>query len=148
MVLAEAGAQTGSAKVRPPPLLEEQPNTVSAGSTNDWKEKETPTEGPAKVVAMQLKYLSNGEIDKAFAINSHANQDRWCAAERFEVVLRSHGDFQRLLTTTGSAKVGTVEEKGGIATVQVSLPPADKHDNRNDNDNDNNNAGRGGVELL
>jgi hypothetical protein len=100
------------------------------------------------VVAMQLKYLSNGEIDKAFAINSHANQDRWCAAERFEVVLRSHGDFQRLLTTTGSAKVGTVEEKGGIATVQVSLPPADKHDNRKDNDNDNNNAGRGGVELL
>ena len=123
---------------------------MSAGSTNDWKEKETPTDGLAKVVAMQLKYLSNGEIDKAFAINSHTNQDRWCAAERFEAVLRSHGDFQRLLTTTGSAKVGTgtVEEKGGIATVQVSLPPADKHDNRNDNDNDNNNAGRGGVELL
>jgi hypothetical protein len=123
---------------------------VSAGSTNDWKEKETPTEGPAKVVAMQLKYLSKGEIDKAFAINSHANQDRWCAAERFEAVLRSHGDFQRLLTTTGSAKVGTgtVEEKGGIATVQVSLPPSDKHDNRNDNDNDNNNEGRGGVELF
>ena len=123
---------------------------MSAGSTNDWKEKETPTDGLAKVVAMQLKYLSNGEIDKAFAINSHVNQDRWCAAERFEEVLRSHGDFQRLLTTTGSAKVGTgtVEEKGGIATVQVSLPPADKHDNRNDNDNDNNNAGRGGVELL
>ena len=139
MVLAESGAQTGSAKVRPPPLLEE--TTVStAGSTgNDWKEKETPAEGPAKVVAVQLKYLSNGEIDKAFSINSHANQDRWCVAERFEAVLRSHGDFQRLLTTTGSAIVGTVEEKGGIATVQVSLPPSDKNDS---------NEGRGGVELL
>jgi iron complex transport system substrate-binding protein len=115
ILMANAGETTGSEKVRPPPLKENTsaPNKILQGT-------QQPTINSAEVVLAQLKCIHAGDILKAFTMNSAANQDRWCGPERFEGVLREHGDFCRLLTELAS--VGVAEEKGGVATVRVSLP--------------------------
>ena len=144
LVMAENGLHTGSKKVRPVPFVETEViqspvpgeekdgrpggDISSSKVDNHYAEDgtKTPTGGPAEVVAKQLKSLELGEIEVAFALNSIANQDRWCGAERFAAVLRSHSEFRRLLEE--SAVVGAFEQKHNIATVRVSLPPtnADK----------------------
>ena len=85
-----------------------------------------------------MQHLKSSEYQHAFLLNSKANQERWCGAERFTAVLRSHTDFRRLLNE--KAITGEVQEtKGGMATVRVSLPPLEIGDG----------AGYvGGVELL
>jgi iron complex transport system substrate-binding protein len=111
ILMADAGEKTGSAKERPPPLRED------ASAPNEIVR---PTINPADAVQAQLKCLHAGDITKAFAMNSAANQDRWCGPERFMGVLQGSEDFCRLLTEPAS--VGAVEEKGSVATVRVSLP--------------------------
>lgn len=131
MGMADAGLHTGSEKVRPEPF-EEKPgisisnNDTIANSQQSVEGEAVPTDGAAKAVAMQLKYLEEGDINNAFALNSTANQARWCGAERFAAVLQSHSDFQRLLQEP--AAMGKCEEKDGLATVIVSLLPRKQKD--------------------
>jgi iron complex transport system substrate-binding protein len=145
LVMAEKGLQTGSKKVRPAPFVEENDSGPGADTSSNKNEDhcikaetKTPVNGPAEVVAKQLHYLELGEIEAAFALNSIANQDRWCGAERFADVLRSHSEFRRLLEE--SAEVGAFETKDNIATVRVLLPPTST-DEGVDSDSDK-------VELL
>ena len=56
------------------------------------------------------------------ALNSRANQDRWCGPERFEAVLRGHPDFAQLLVKDSGVAVASCEANGNVATVHVSLP--------------------------
>ena len=80
---------------------------------------------PAEIVKLQLQSLQTGEYEKAFGMNSTANQDRWCGSERFVAVLKSHSDFKRLLVKDNGVTVtldAIKEDEGKIATVKVSLP--------------------------
>jgi len=136
MDFADAGERTGSEKVRPEPFKEKP---VEATSTLDASNIDTVAparaiDDPAKIVSMQLKYLREGEIIEAFALNSVANQARWCGAERFSAVLQSHSDFQRLLQET--ATVGKCKERDGMATVIVSLLSSSQKQNNNDDEKD------------
>ena len=139
LVMAEEGVQTGSRKVRPQPFNEVDKDVEEEGAKMSQDKDESAShsnvdgddhqilkprtilEGPGQVVAKQLTCLESGEIEIAFALNSIANQGRWCDSDRFAAVLRSHEDFRRLLVETAS--VGAVEEKDNVATVCVSLPP-------------------------
>jgi len=123
MALSEAGEHTGSTKVRPEPIkVEEQITNVSGNTTEDNHSTTNASckESPIEVVSSQLKYLEKGDVKKAFALNSSANQDRWCGPERFSEVLKSHGDYRRLLEEP--SKVGKCEEKDGMSTVVVTVP--------------------------
>lgn len=96
-----------------------RPQAVEDAAQDD-EATATILDDPRDAVAMQLKYLEQGNIESAYQMNSTANQHRWCGADRFAAVLRSHDDFRRLLEQP--ADVGTSEVKHGIATVHVSLP--------------------------
>jgi len=128
MKLAEAGEHTGSTKIRPEPFLiqEQMANELRVcDSDNDVdSDMKYCRESPEQVVSTQLKYLEIGDIVKAFALNSTANQDRWCGPERFSNVLKSHGDYRRLLKE--HATVGSCNKKDGIATVLVTLSANEK----------------------
>lgn len=109
----EAGIETGSQKIRPPPF------DVPSSSTSKPMSNPPPT-SPTEAVSAQLKCMQNDEMQKAFFWNSEANQQRWCGAQRFEQVLRSHDDFRRLLSED-AVMVGS-EENANVATVKVRLP--------------------------
>jgi iron complex transport system substrate-binding protein len=137
MALAEAGEHTGSTKIRPEPfLIQEQPTNQlpAAGDTStatknvDDGNTKLYREGPGQVVSTQLKYLEQGDVVKAFALNSIANQDRWCGPGRFSNVLKSHGDYRRLLKEP--ATVGNCNERDGISTVVVTLPANEKEETK------------------
>lgn len=113
--LVAAPAFTGSTKQRP----EAVPKVPPQIGENKF---ETPARDPAQVVSDQLLLLASGDVASAFALNSRANQDRWCGADRFESVLRGHGDFARLLQQDGGAIVVASEMSEGSAHVCVSLP--------------------------
>lgn len=135
------GVITGSGKVRPEPFLEakegagkrgnygqndnDDTTTSQARTTNTSSE---PKESPREIVLRQLNYLKAGNIDAAFALNSCANCDRWCGAERFAAVLRSHTDFRRLLTETAVVDATASDVKNGVATVRVLLPSSKSND--------------------
>ena len=121
MTMANAGEKTGSAKVRPQSFPEDD---VAAGNVTTAKEKIHPVLNPEDAVQAQLLCLRTGDMRQAFALNSVANQVRWCAKERFEAVLKSHGDFKRLLLELASIK-RVQETDEGVATVHVSLPECD-----------------------
>jgi len=114
-IFAEKGIRTGSEKIRPDP-----PQELVSRPNSDPVSR--PLKHSAEVVALQLKYIEQGSIESAFLLNSKANQGRWCGAERFGAVLRSHSDFCRLFNET--VEVGASEENESIATVRVSLPPS------------------------
>lgn len=125
IALENAGKHTGSQKVRPEPFEETssmEPTPIDKIPTTQKHNRNTSdtNESPAARASMQLKCLEKGDINAAFAFNSTANQARWCGPERFHAVLKSHDVFQRLLNE--SADVGKCEERGGVATVIVSLP--------------------------
>ena len=81
-----------------------------------------PTVGPAAVATEQLALHGAGDVRRAYALNSRANQDRWCGPERFEAVLRGHPDFAQLLVKDSGVAVASCEANGNVATVHVSLP--------------------------
>jgi iron complex transport system substrate-binding protein len=134
--MTEQGLVTGSKKVRPQPFPEGDESKrnnggdcTSARSGNETEDELqqpppirsiTTIESPGEVVTKQVKYLESGNIESAFALNSNANQERWCGAQRFGAVLRSNDDFKRLLEE--SASIGRAEEKEDVATVRVSIP--------------------------
>lgn len=142
LVMEEEGVHTGSRKVRPQPFNEVLDENVdednkSSPSSGNMSADETSTirtilESPDQVVAKQLICLETGEIETAFALNSVANQGRWCGADRFAAVLRSQNDFKRLLQE--KALVGAVEEKDNVATVCVSLPSKEGKKNSGENE--------------
>jgi len=107
-----APAFTGSTKQRPKASPKVPPHL----------DVEKPAIDPAQVVSDQLSLLAAGNVTGAFALNSRANQDRWCGADRFETVLRGHGDFARLLQQDGGAEVVASEIGEGSASVRVTLP--------------------------
>ena len=146
--LGDSGRESGSAKVRPAPAA--SPAALASadqdhGNKEDeerWQEEpvdeQDMTPAEAAVVA-QLHCLAAGDFMGAFALNSAANQERWCGPHRFASVLRSHPTFSRLLpdteegassavvvrgasqrVTTGDAQ--TVTAKGALAVVRVLLP--------------------------
>lgn len=81
---------------------------------------ELPSQDPMAAVELQLEHLRSGDMLGAFLLNSQANQDRWCSAERFAQVMQNHDTFCRLLS-----KVAVVEKEeiqNDIATVVVCLP--------------------------
>jgi len=134
IALANEGKHTGSEKVRPEPFeetssMEPTPFYTSPTTQNSNGNTSDTNESPAECARMQLKCLETGDINTAFAFNSVANQARWCGPERFRAVLNSHDVFQRLLNE--AAEVGTCEERGGVATVIVSLPAFDGKDRVN-----------------
>lgn len=51
---------------------------------------------PANLVAQQVLFLKLGNSRQAFTMNIIANCDRWCNPDRFDVVMRSHTDFNML----------------------------------------------------
>ena len=134
--MTEQGLVTGSRKVRPQPFPEEEESkrnnednytrARTGDDTEDDLQQSPPrrstiiTESPDEVVTKQVQYLESGNLESAFALNSNANQGRWCGAERFGAVLRSNDDFKRLLEEPAS--VGRAEEKEDVATVRVSIP--------------------------
>lgn len=127
LVLAGSGASTGRATIPPVPVSEVTPASAAffdavGADAVDGASAPLPTLGPDAAVAAQLACMRADDMLRAFALNSAANQARWCAPERFEAVLKSHGDFKRLLTEP--ATVGAVAVTGGgrLATVVVSLP--------------------------
>eukprot|EP00550_Attheya_septentrionalis_P002487 CAMPEP_0198284808 /NCGR_PEP_ID=MMETSP1449-20131203/4223_1 /TAXON_ID=420275 /ORGANISM="Attheya septentrionalis, Strain CCMP2084" /LENGTH=492 /DNA_ID=CAMNT_0043982023 /DNA_START=197 /DNA_END=1675 /DNA_ORIENTATION=- len=105
-------ATTSAAKIRPPPFEEKE--------SQKKKPESLPSSKPEEAVRMQLQHLQNGDMSHAFSLNSTANQMRWCSPDRFAAVLKSHGDFSRLLSEP--AHVGESKETNGIATVRVTLP--------------------------
>ena len=75
-----------------------------------------------RLAAEQLALLASGDVMRAYSLNSRANKERWCGAERFEQVLRGHADFRQLLVEGNGVAVGACHVSGNMATVQVSLP--------------------------
>lgn len=120
----EAGIQTGSQKIRPAPATEEP---VSEGPTSSSSKASfnivPPAMSPSEAVAAQLTCIRTEEMQKAFAWNSDANQQRWCGAERFEQVLRGHAEFRRLFLE--DTKLVVSDENDNMATVCVSLTKTD-----------------------
>mmetsp|Transcript_26292 Transcript_26292/g.37042 ORF Transcript_26292/g.37042 Transcript_26292/m.37042 type:complete len:477 (+) Transcript_26292:46-1476(+) len=116
VVLAKSGEETGSAKDRLLPLEEQIKDAPTSAIV-------VPQCGPEEIVQEQLNSLHEGDIMHAFALNSTANQSRWCSVERFEAILKSHGDFCRLLSQT--AKITNVSLVGEMATVSVNLAEQD-----------------------
>lgn len=84
---------TGAVKARAPVQEEEETKR------NDAQYHE-PNELPSEMVAQQLECLRTNNMAGAFSLNSAANQKRWCEPGRFVHVLKTHGDFKRLLAET------------------------------------------------
>jgi len=132
MSLVEAGVETGSTKVRPVPftddstfLSEEEPL-----SNKSKLHQSAPSCTADKVVSEQIQHLRKNEFPLAFALNSTANQARWCSPDQFTAILRSHSDFQRLLSDDEPApQIGEVQQtnnngrSSNIATVEITLNP-------------------------
>jgi len=131
-------------------------NSVGSSGNNDNKyndknnenDRVLPHQSPKDVVSRQLFCLESGRFEKAFALNSSANQSRWCSSERFVTVLRNHPEFCKLLgaekeknnendtnssnssnssSSSTSTKATILEERineedGGVAMVRVAVP--------------------------
>jgi len=135
-------------------LTEGKNSVVNSGNNDQNYDNDTdivlsPHQSPTEVVSRQLYCLESGRFEEAFALNSSANQSRWCSSDRFVSVLRSHPDFCKLLvtekendnndtdnnnnsssssgTTTPTTKAIIIEERineddGGVAMVRVAVP--------------------------
>jgi len=137
-------------------LTEGKNSVVNSGNNDQNYDNDTdivlsPHQSPTEVVSRQLYCLESGRFEEAFALNSSANQSRWCSSDRFVSVLRSHPDFCKLLgtelekkndtntdnnssssgttTTTSSTSTKAIimeerinEEDGGVAMVRVAVP--------------------------
>jgi len=114
--MMKIGQESESYKIR----LKSFEEKSDADQNNSKEKLLLPSTKPQEAVSMQLEYLQNGNLVNAFAVNSKANQMRWCSPDRFAAVLKSHGDFCRLLSEP--AKIGEIKETSGrIATVRVIL---------------------------
>jgi iron complex transport system substrate-binding protein len=120
LALVDAGMETGSTKSgRPKPFPTKQSREDSGESSRTGLTP--PTNTADETVAKQLEHLRRNEYLFAFAINSTANQARWCSPDRFVSILQTHPSFRRLLTEPAS--IGKVESnQSNIATVRVTLP--------------------------
>lgn len=116
IAMVRAGIETGSDKASPTPFVQE-PKDQDDGACDLL-----PNNTPDEEVKRQLEHLRNQDFTSAYALNSAANQSRWCSPGRFAFVLKSHDDFRRLLSETADIGEVQTDEKRGIATVQVMLP--------------------------
>ena len=128
--MAEQGIHMGSSKVRPSPVIVGNTGTrQSKVQTNHHEEDGTrlSAKAAADSVTVQLAHLRQGDIPAAFAMNSVANQRRWCDPGRFHHVLKTHETFSRLLKEeTQVVEPATVREN--IAVVNVKLSSNDDNE--------------------
>jgi hypothetical protein len=117
---AKAGIQTGAQKVRPKASIKE---TSSENDAPSSQPVQMPKDSPKNAVIAQLECLRTDDMATAFALNSLANQARWCEAGRFKQVMKSHDTFCRLLSEQATVRDDAIVN--GIATAVVSLPEKD-----------------------
>lgn len=115
MEMAKAGIQTGSQKLRPKASIKE-----ASSQSVPPQPVQLPKDSPKDAVIAQLECLRTNDMAKAFALNSVANQGRWCDAGRFMHVMKSHDTFCRLLSEQTTVRDDAIQN--GIATAVVCLP--------------------------
>lgn len=91
-----------------------------------------PASSASDIVELQLRLLREKQIKSAFALNSVANQERWCSPERFQHVMESHATFQRLLNeapeavTHYSNSASSTNGSSSVVSVNMAAIPTSK----------------------
>ena len=121
--IALQGGDLSDSKAQPPPVISgNKGNRQTENKTNHHEEIGTmlSVEAAVDAVTAQLAHLRQGDISAAFAMNSVANQGRWCDPGRFHHVLKTHDIFSRLLNEETHV-VGHPATRDNIAIVNVKL---------------------------
>ena len=118
--MVERSVHTGSTKGQP----QEIENSLQS---EDDSESILSPQAAEEAVASQLTHLRLRDIPAAFAMNTNANQKRWCDVSRFQHVVETHDIFSRLLKEEPQV-VTPAAVRGNIAVVSVNLPPHGTND--------------------